>query len=403
MDAGKNIQSAWDFIFTKLYHKGAKLIYDYRTTEDDDGAFVHLPTKEEIARNYPNPCGWTSGMEDGDIQGGVMLDAVIYRYEITKEKSLKVLANDLYEGLMRNATLSEERGFLIRNRHPEDGKTHYINSSRDQYTHWVYAMLHFYHSELSNEEQREAIRKVLVEFAKKAKRDIIQENDYCLLNEEGRPSLVGDMRGINVVWHEALRTAMIYMAAYVVTKDEYWLETYRQEREWGLATSEQIKLNPVIYKGAFALMQMQLSVRLCYDYETEPAYKERYENLMAKVAEFSEYYAPISQEALKGVTLPKTVPAWRECPETFIEKKVSKGYPVTVCWVKRSAFSKYYEYRNLGESLITQLLCENRAIDFKQVQIFKSVVESLSLAEPFDAMVTGYCLTWWMLKSKNLV
>ena len=74
-----------------------------------------------------------------------------------------------------------------------------------------------------------------------------------------------------------------------------------------------------------------------------------------------------------------------------------------MCWVKRSAFSKYYEYRNLGESLITQLLCENRAIDFKQVKIFKSVVESLSLAEPFDAMVTGYCLTWWMLKSKNLV
>ena len=243
----------------------------------------------------------------------------------------------------------------------------------------------------------------MVEFAKKAKRDIIQENDYCLLNEEGRPSLVGDMYGHNVVWHEALRTAMIYMAAYVVTKDEYWLETYRQEREWGLETSERIKLNPAVYKYAFTLMQMQLSMRICYDYETEPAYKERYENLMARVAEFSEYYAPVSQKALKGVTLPKTVPLWRDCPEEFVEKKVSKGYPVTLNWVKMAAFNKFWDYRNLSESLITQLLCENRAIDFKQVKIFKSVVESLSLAEPFDDKAVGYCATWWMLKKANLV
>ena len=199
-------------------------------------------------------------MEDGDINGGIMLEAVMKRYAVTKEESMKKYANDLYEGMMLNATLSKEKGFLIRSRLPEDGVTHYINSSRDQYTHWIESMVHFYFSELSNDEQRKSIKAVLVEFAKKAERDVTKENAYCLLDELGAPALVCQMYGEiykdDIMWHESCRLPMFYMAAYVVTQDAHWLEKYHSVREWGLATAEDIKIEPKIYEGVFALMQM---------------------------------------------------------------------------------------------------------------------------------------------------
>ena len=89
MQAETNIQQGWDFVFNKLFNQKTKLIYEYVTDESENGAFAHLPTKEEIARHYPNPCGWYTGMEDGDINGGIMLEAVMKRYAVTKEKSMK--------------------------------------------------------------------------------------------------------------------------------------------------------------------------------------------------------------------------------------------------------------------------------------------------------------------------
>lgn len=397
MKVERKIQDAWDFIFDKLFCKKTKLIYDYRTDESENGAFAHLPTKDEIARNYPNPCGWFTGMEDSDINGGIMLDAVICRYEVTKDEKIKELANDLYEGLMLNATVSEQKGFLARARHPEDGITHYINSSRDQYTHWIYSMLRFYQSELSNSVQREAIKRVLIEFAEKAERDITEENGYCLLNEENKPSLVGDMRGENVVWHEALRGAMFYIAAYAVTKDEHWLEKYREERAWGLDYSEQI--NFAIFKNAFALMQMQLSVRLCYDYEEESEYKARYKKLMEKVADFSKCYIFEAQKELKDFEVPKTTISWRNCPSEYVSRKISKGYEVIMNEICAAVCGeKYHVYRNAGECLIIQLLCTERKIDKAQVEAFESIVERISLSNTFHCDLVAYCLTWWMLK-----
>ena len=150
------IDSAWDFIFDRLVSPNTHQIYDYRTTEENDGAFVHLPTPEEIAACIPNPCGWFSGMEDSNIYGGIMMDAVLDRYKCTGDGSLKRYSDELYKGLILNTRVSPQRGFLARAVHPEDGKSHYINSSRDQYTHWIYSMSAFRNSELSDKAQKEA-------------------------------------------------------------------------------------------------------------------------------------------------------------------------------------------------------------------------------------------------------
>ncbi len=398
--AEQNIQDGWDFVFNRLFNKKTKLIYDYVTEEGENGAWAHLPTKEEIKNNYPNPCGWYTGMEDSDINGGMMMDAVIYRYNATKDPSMKKYADDLYEGLMQNTRVSEQKGFLARGRLPEDGVTHYINSSRDQYTHWIFAMLHFYHSELSNAEQRESIKTALIEMAEKAERDVIEENDYCLLNEEGKPALVCEMANENVVWHESLRMAMFFMAAYVVTNDGRWLEAYKKWREWGLDYAEEIQLTKERYTGAFMLMQMQLSVKLLYDYEQETSYKERYGKLMEKVGEFSKFYVFESLEYLKDFEMPTTLPSWRDCPKKYVRKSNIYGYKVilnNIYEAKKEGAAR--ALRNGSESLVVQLLGPDDKIDQEQIAAFTKIVKTVSFKSPYNHIPVAYCLAWWMLKN----
>lgn len=406
MNVEKNIQSAWDFIFNKLWCEKTKLIYDYRTSEGADGAFRHLPTKEQIERSYPNPCGWYTGMEDGDISGGLMLDATICRYEVTKDNVMKKYADDLYEGLMLNATLGNTKGFLIRSRLPEDGKTHYVNSSRDQYTHWIYSMMHFYNSELSDETQRESIKKVLVEFAEKAEHDLTPENIYfSLLNDEGEPSLVCYMKGEMINRHESLRTAMIYMAAYVVTKDKHWLEKYQEERAWGLEFAEKIQCEKNNFPRAFALLQMQLSVRFLYDYENEEAFKLRYKKLLERVAEGCEHFIFTANEYLKGYQMPKTVISWQKCPKEFMQTEWNPyGYEVLLPNVyAASCGDDVWQLRNAADALIVQGLCTGWKIKQEQLEAFIEILETVSFADAFNHTPVSYCAAWWLLKEIKAV
>ena len=54
---------AYDYIWKKLFCAKTGLFYD-RISPDDD-RFSHLPSVEEIAKQFPNPSGWGTGMEPG--------------------------------------------------------------------------------------------------------------------------------------------------------------------------------------------------------------------------------------------------------------------------------------------------------------------------------------------------
>ena len=411
MNLEKNAQYAWDFVFDKLYCEKTKLIYEYRTDESESGAFNHLPTKEEILSHYPNPCGWFTGMEDANINGGIMLEAIIHRYSVTKDESLRRYANDLYEGMMLNATLSKSEGFLIRSRLPEDGITHYINSSRDQYTHWIEVMVHFYFSELSSEEQKEAIKKVLLSFAKKAERDVTKENHYCLLDELGDPALVCSMAGelhVDIEWHETCRLPMFYIAAYAVSKDEHWLNMYHSVRDTALDSAETIDLSPNSYAIVFPLLQMQISLRLIYDFETELQYKDRYYALMHRVASSIDRFANAASDLAKsGFAMPKVVMPWRDVPNEYQIPKSSSIAGKKVMWPQTYLASGVDAERKVlrggAESILTQLMCPDYQVSGEQVDAFLDVFRYISFESPFNYLAVTYSSAWWALKSANMI
>lgn len=402
--AEENIIKGWEFIFDKLFSKKTKLIYDYVTTEGEDGAFCHLPTIEEISQSYPNPCGWYTGMEDGDINGCIMMDAVLKRYEITQDDSLKQYAYDLYDGLMANAKVSSVKGFLARARHPKDGVTHYINSSRDQYTHWIDTMTRFYFSKYSNESQKNDIRTVIVEFAEKAEQDVKMENSYCLLDEEGNPALVCNMYGDKVWGHESCRLAMFYMSAYVITRNEHWLKLYHSIRDWGIDKAERFK-SEYDYAG-FALMQMQVSLRFLYDYETDSAYKQRYFAMLKKVANRMQPLVLDTREFVKDFNLPTTAVSWRDVPDEFVfEDSLSAGGKKVIkpaVWFATMG-QGWRKLRNAAESIIGQSLCPEYHFSQEVINDFLEILKTISFEKPCGYIPVLYNLAWWTLKESGSV
>ena len=267
------IDQAFEFMFDKMLCKSTCLFYDYRVGSLENPLTDHLPSPELIEKSIPNPCGWGTGMEDCMITGGVTLDAIISRYQSEPTDELISKAKTVFEGLYRCATVSDKRGFLARSVSPVDGKTHYMDSSRDQYTHWIYSALNYYRSPLSGEEEKQKIREVLVSFADRAFENITEENEWNYLREDDQKGAVVRMWGPKVGRHEAFRLPMIYVAAWFVSGNDKYYELYLKYRDEALAISKSIDFEnkPPL---PFGISQMVYSLRLGYDLDPDPIFKK---------------------------------------------------------------------------------------------------------------------------------
>ncbi len=399
MTTEAKILQAWDFVFERLMHPATNQIYDYRTSEEPDGAWRHLATPAEIAASIPNPCGWFSGMENTDINGGIMLDGALDRYEQTKDAAVLPYIERLYDGLMRNTRVSTQEGFLARGVLPTDGKTHYINSSRDQYTHWICAMYHYYRSPLCTDVQKKEITDALCAFARKAERDVTAENKWLLLREDGRPALVCDMLGEHVMWHEIHRLPMFYMAAYATSGDTHWKELYLSLREQALSFAEQIVFDRNIFKNVLAFLQMQESLRLLHDCEEDEDYRARYLHLMQRVAKATEAYLPDALAFLQSSEIPRTILSWRDCPAEFVKDKgLSQGLAVIKPDVLSAAGERmWFIIHNAAECILVQALCPGYKIAEGQVQMFEKAVQIIDFANAFSDYPVTFCAAYYAL------
>ena len=271
----------WRMMFEKLYSEKTNLFYDFFVEGLSFEEF--LPEPELINKQIPNPCGWCTGMEDGMINGGIMLESAIEAYGFYGNEEYFLKAKDIFKGMKKCATVSESSGFLARCLSPIDGKSHYIESSRDQYTHWIFATVKYFFSSLSDEFEKKFIKETLVKFAERARKNVIKENDYNMLREDDKKSLATKMW--DVAAHEAARLPMIYLAAWKMGGDETYKADYLKYRDCALENSEKVVLPN--YKRLFALHQMQLSLRFIYDFDDDLSIKGRCLNLMKKIAEYN--------------------------------------------------------------------------------------------------------------------
>ena len=116
------IDKAFLYVRDNLFSEKTCLIYDHIVNGRED----EFPTPSEIGELYPNPCGYTTGMEDGMISGGTMLDACLLKYERENDPAAAEFSRKLVCGMLNCAESAKTEGFLPRAVSPADGKSLYV-------------------------------------------------------------------------------------------------------------------------------------------------------------------------------------------------------------------------------------------------------------------------------------
>ena len=396
--------SAWRFVTERTYSPATHLIYDYLVGDTPDAHVRYLPSPEDIRQNFPCPTGWGTGMEDSVLNGSPFLMAAMRRHDVTGDgESLKV-ARLIFDGLCRCAEVSPTRGYLARSISPVDCKSHYANSSRDQYTMFVYALWRYWGWPKSTPEEKARVARILVDIARFAERCVTPENDFCLLREDGGPSFVCKMWTATpcvakerisgggafddygkIFPHEILRLPEIYAAAHAVSGDRHWREKELELADQGIEMSfgrQEGRMH------AYALYQMQTSIRLLWELETDSARRARYLELLKLVVKLTGQVPPRVRklrDELKGDFTASPV-EWRRRRFVYLPMEWSGGPPAPVGGMRYlvpqsepgNAFSKVHlSLREAAEAVLIAQLCPDMEVPKDWLDLMDSLFASV--------------------------
>jgi len=383
----KNIDQAWNVAWNRFFHPKTNLFYDYLSSYTDGKELAHLPTKEEVSRQYPNPCGYGTGMEDCMILAGVMLSAIVDRYEATKEESLKDAAFKIFEGLKLCSSIDAAPGFVARGICVEDGKSYYINSSRDQYTHCVHGLWKYYHSALIDHHTKKQAQRIIKDIADRMYRNVTPENNYDSLRADDERCPLGICRMWNVQSHEAARLPMIYAAAWDMTGDEKYYNLYRQYVTEAIQQSEHINDK----HAAYVFLQMQCSFELLYALEHDPGLKDRLHQLKLRVAEMSLTRFVSCKDKLSRMdshTLSMLGPDWRKVDEWGLQN----GYNIP----RWGEYRKVWDtIREAGETLTALLMVDQLLPKESQRELLNDLTVQMDYQHISSCGVIYHIAAFW--------
>jgi hypothetical protein len=298
---------------------------------------MHLPTADEVRRQVPNECGYGTGAEDGMISAGVMLALIVDRYAVTRDETLRLRAEEVFQGIRLCATAHGVTGFLARSVCHEDLRSIYPNSSRDQYTHAVHGLWHYAHSPLCSRETKAEIGAILSAVADRMMRNVIPANDYDSLRADGTRDTRGISRMWNVKGHEAARLPMLYAAAWDVTGKREYGDLYRKYVEPAVEQSLAVEDRQATY----ALLQMQDSMELLESLEADTALKRKMREVMALVSKRCAARAARADKDAQKLDLTLLCTDWR----------TGEGLSPTGTYRK-----VWYNIRESGEAALAQLM-----------------------------------------------
>lgn len=390
-----NLEQAWNMVWTRFYLPGVQTFGDYLSSYEKGKEQAHLPTAEEVKRLYPNPCGYSTGMEDGAILGGAMLSVLCDRFAVTKDESLREKAANVFAGLKRCVTVHGVKGFVARNVCPEDATSTYINSSRDQVTHFVHGLWQYYHSPLPDEATKLQISTILSDVAERLIATVTPENDYDFLRADGQRCPLGICRMWNVQPHEAARLPMIYAAAWDVTKAN------RYHLQWRKYAGEAIKqsANPGDHKPAYALLQMQCSLEVLHALEPDPELKAQIHQHMLHVRDlaakrFKSVLASIASKSPAEMRM--TGPDWRKVPEW----KDQKGYPNPQWGPFREI---WHLTREAGESALILLMVDEPTLTAEQQTTLQNLIRTFDYTHNASCGLVYHLAAYWKARRYQLM
>lgn len=394
------LQDAWLRAWQGLFSPATDLFYDCLTVK----GLAHLPTPEEIARQYPNPCGWGTGMEDSMLSAGAAMDILRYRH-VAGDPEAQKQAQRVLQGIRLAASCHGKRGFFARSVSPSDGKSCYINSSRDQFTLAVYALWLAFRS---FPECRDGAREVLVHAASYCENTITPESDGNLLRLDGRPGLV------STIWHaaphEMLRLPMCYAAAWEASGDEHWQKLALQYAIPGIEATLQMN-EADLWWWDITVSQMQISLAVLAAIPMgDGALHRKYLQAMEMT---SAHTLPLFREKLaeaEAFTGDWTCPApdWRQCPMTLRKDElltgddgIFEGYTYAIPR-RDPAFQEVMELtRSLGNLLFTLSLDPAAMPDPGMLLRYRKLLEQMDFNNMNVNGILQLQQGWWSAASRN--
>ena len=360
-------QEAWRASRERFYDERTHLFYDYVCSYDPNQRLAKLPTPNEIGRQYPNRNGWGTGMEDCAISGGVMLSMICDRFAATGDAGLRPFAEKVFAGMVLLGTLSPSEGFVIRGVCPTDGRSHYSESSRDQYTWYAYGLWRYYRSSLSRPAEQATMRRTITAICARLERNVVAANDYHIGREDGTFDGIVDKMWENAA-HEVARLPMIYAIGADLTGERRWRELARRFSPEAAAKSKEPST-----KIAYALLQQQISLEALYLLEESPELKRQWLEAMRLVAGRAEVFLSRCREYrppdAKVIDLD-----WRTWP-----LRGSMGYQVPTR--PDLGANDNRTVREPAEAVLVQLLCPQPSLTPAQLALMKQMIAQVDYAK----------------------
>ena len=398
------MEKAWRFIWDRFFDRRTFLFYDYLVDAPEkgnalpsDAATWHLPPPELIRRDIPNPCGHGTGMEDSVLTAGTAMDTVVMRHAVTGEEEMRSLARDIYRGMELCMDVSSRPGFVARSVSPADGRSHYTNSSRDQYTHWVWGAWVLFHSPLASPGQKESIRKHLALIAAACERDVRPENGWNLLREDGKVGIVSQMWG-ELSAHEYLRLPMFYAAAWKTTGEERWEALYRRYRAEAYEKSLPFESSS---GRTYIGLQMQYSLRLLWEAEEDGAWRAKYLSLMRNLAEqYAPLTVPLGEELMKPENLAELGWAyrpWDKVRAAYVGFFGGKAY-YNPGQSELSENRVFYPLRSVGECAAIAALCPGYRTSDEARKILERLLDAVDYEKHHTYAPLALLNAYWRIR-----
>lgn len=391
---------SWDHVWNRLFDRRTCLFYDYITDNSDlgipDDAVSHLPSPELIQRQIPNPGGFGTGMEDCALSAGTMMDTVVARYKATGDTGMKEYASAVYKGMELLTDVCETPGFVARGVSPVDKKSHYYNSSRDQFTHWVWGAWLFFFSGLADDREKESVRERMERIAGMCEKRCVEENGYDLLRDDGGAAIVSKMWG-DVDSHEIGRLPMFYLAAWSITGDSHWRDLYLRMRDtvYRMTLPYDMNGHPV-----YAGLQLQYSLRLMHDAEDDPEWKERYRAVMARIADGYEKTVMSQTESLmkpeRSAKLSLKMLRWDKAMAAY--RGFIGGYAYYCPWQQEAVNNAFYPLLNVGESASIAALCPGYEVNPETAECIYEIEDRLDTAHHSTYAPMAILNAGWRIK-----
>lgn len=353
-------QQAWQASWQRFYDDRTHLFFDQACSPDPQERQAALPSPEEIGRQFPNQNGWGTGMEDCAISAGVMMSMICDRFEVTRDPSLREAARKVFAGMVLLGTLSPSKGFVIRGVCPADQRSHYIETSRDQYTWYAYGFWRYYHSPLSSSRERATMRKIISAICARMERNVVAKNDYHIGKEDGSfNGLVDKMWKVQA--HEAARLPMLYAIGADLTGKRHWRQLARQ---FGPEAAAQSRGNST--KIVYALLQEQVSLDALYQLEDSPELKQQWLALLQLVSSRAAVFLARCRDYSPREE-GKIPPNWRTWK---VQKTMGYRVPTPPAFLVKEDKT----VREPAEAALTLLLCPGATLSEEQLTLLRQTV-----------------------------